>query len=74
MLGRRAFPDAAFGRVDLDWHEYVKFADCHLRPAEVDLLIGDYARAKKHLGWEPKIRMKALAELMVDADLALAGK
>ena len=66
----RAFLDAVFGRLDLDWHDYVKFDDRYLRPAEVDLLIGDYSKAREHLGWEPKIRMKALAELMVDADLA----
>jgi GDPmannose 4,6-dehydratase len=66
----RAFLDAAFGRVNLDWKDYVKFDERHLRPAEVDLLIGDYSKAKKQLGWEPNTRMKALAELMVDADLA----
>jgi GDPmannose 4,6-dehydratase len=64
------FLDAAFSRVNLDWHDYVKFDERFLRPAEVDLLIGDYAKAKAHLGWEPKTRMKALADLMVDADLA----
>ena len=67
----RAFLDAVFERLDLDWHDYVKFDDRFLRPAEVDLLIGDYSKAKKQLGWEPKTRMKALAELMVDADLIL---
>jgi GDPmannose 4,6-dehydratase len=66
----KAFLDAAFERVDLDWHDYVKFNEHFLRPAEVDLLIGDYSKAKQQLGWEPKTRMKALAELMVDADLA----
>lgn len=65
-----AFLDAAFGRLNLDWHDYVKFDERFLRPAEVDLLIGDYSKAKQQLGWEPKTRMKALAELMVDADLA----
>ena len=65
----RAFLDAVFGRLQLDWHDFVRFDDRFLRPAEVDLLIGDYAKAKQHLGWEPKTRMKALAELMVDADL-----
>ena len=66
----RAFLDAAFERVGLDWRQHVKFSDRFLRPAEVDLLIGDYSKAKAQLGWEPKTRMKALAELMVDADLA----
>jgi GDPmannose 4,6-dehydratase len=64
------FLDAAFGRLGLDWREHVKFDSRFLRPAEVDLLIGDYSKAHKALGWEPKTRMKALAELMVDADLA----
>lgn len=64
------FLDAAFGRLNLDWHDYVKFDERFLRPAEVDLLIGDYAKAKAKLGWEPQTRMKALAELMADADLA----
>ena len=65
-----AFLDAAFGRVGLDWQKYVKFDERLLRPAEVDLLIGDYSKAKEKLGWEPRTRMKALAELMVDSDLA----
>ncbi len=67
------FLDAAFGRLNLDWHDYVKFDNRFLRPAEVDLLIGDYSKAKNQLGWEPRTRMKALAELMVDADLAALG-
>jgi GDPmannose 4,6-dehydratase len=67
------FLDAAFSRLGLDWRPYVKFDERFLRPAEVDLLIGDFSKAKKELGWEPKTRMKALAELMVDADLAALG-
>lgn len=65
----KEFLDAAFGHVNLDWHDHVRFDERFLRPAEVDLLIGDYSKAKNKLGWEPKTRMKALAELMVDADL-----
>lgn len=65
------FLDAAFATVGLDWREYVKFDQRLLRPAEVDLLIGDYAKARAHLGWEPQTRMKALAELMVKADLEI---
>lgn len=65
----KAFLDAAFEHVSLDWHDYVKFDERHLRPAEVDLLIGDYTKAKRQLGWEPRTRMKALAGLMVEADL-----
>src|SRR6187549_139611 len=65
----RSFLDATFEHVNLDWHDYVKFDERFLRPAEVDLLIGDYSKAKQQLGWEPKTRMKGLAELMVDSDL-----
>jgi GDPmannose 4,6-dehydratase len=64
----REFLDASFRRLNLDWHDYVKFDQRFLRPAEVDLLIGDYAKAKTILGWEPKTKMKELAELMVDSD------
>ena len=64
------FLEAAFGHLNLDWHDYVKFDERLLRPAEVDLLIGDYAKAKRELGWEPSTRMQALATLMTDADLA----
>jgi GDPmannose 4,6-dehydratase len=66
----REFLDTAFGHVGLDWHDHVKFDSRLLRPAEVDLLIGDYSKAKTQLGWEPQTRMHALAKLMVDADLA----
>jgi GDPmannose 4,6-dehydratase len=65
----RAFLDASFGHLDLDWKEYVKFDERHLRPAEVDLLIGDYSKAQTALGWTPKTRMRELAKLMVTADL-----
>jgi GDPmannose 4,6-dehydratase len=66
----RDFLDAAFQHLGLDWQDHVKFDSRFLRPSEVDLLIGDYSKAKKQLGWEPKTRMHALAKLMVDADLA----
>jgi GDPmannose 4,6-dehydratase len=63
--------EVAFGHVDLDWRHHVEIDPRYYRPAEVDLLIGDYAKAKAKLGWEPQTRFKALIELMVDADLAL---
>ena len=66
------FLEAAFGAVGLEWPQYVKFDERFLRPAEVDLLIGDYSKAKAKLGWEPQTRMHALAKLMVDSDLTLA--
>jgi GDPmannose 4,6-dehydratase len=66
----REFLEAAFGQVNLDWQDYVKYDAKYERPAEVDLLIGDAAKAKKQLGWEPKVRMPELAKIMVEADLA----
>jgi GDPmannose 4,6-dehydratase len=66
----REFVEEAFSHVDLDWKEFVKHDKRYERPAEVDLLIGNPAKAKKHLDWEPRTRFKALVRLMVDADLA----
>jgi GDPmannose 4,6-dehydratase len=68
------FLSASFGHAGLDWQEFVKFDPKFLRPAEVDLLIGDYSKAKEKLGWEPKTRMKALAELMTESDVELAAQ
>ena len=69
------FVEVAFGHVGLDWKEFVKYDARYERPAEVDLLIGDPARAKKQLGWEPKVRFKELVQIMVDADVEmLEGK
>ncbi len=70
----KEFLEAVFGAADLDWREHVEFDERFLRPAEVDLLIGDYAKAKKELGWEPKTRMAGLAKLMFDSDLELAKR
>ncbi|MEO8043758.1 MAG: GDP-mannose 4,6-dehydratase [Spartobacteria bacterium] len=70
----REFLDIAFGRVDLDWKEYVKHDERYERPAEVELLIGDPAKAKRILDWEPKVRFRELVEIMVDADMELLGR
>ncbi len=61
--------EAAFGHVDLDWHDYVVQDPRFMRPAEVDLLVGDPSKAKEKLGWEPDVTFEQLIELMVDADL-----
>ena len=61
--------ELAFARADLDWKKYVQVDTSLVRPAEVELLIGDPSKAKKKLGWEPKVRFKQLIEMMVDADL-----
>jgi GDPmannose 4,6-dehydratase len=68
----KEFLEHAFGHVDLDWKEFVKYDQKYDRPAEVDLLIGDPAKAKKQLGWEPKVHFKELVKIMVTADLAEA--
>jgi GDPmannose 4,6-dehydratase len=67
------FLDISFGCVNLDWHDYVEFDERYLRPAEVDLLIGDPTKAKQKLGWEPSITFKELVYLMVEADLRALG-
>jgi len=63
------FLDVAFARAGLDPKKHVSFDERYLRRAEVDLLIGDASKAKKKLGWEPKVKFKQLAEIMVDADI-----
>jgi GDPmannose 4,6-dehydratase len=65
----RDFLDEAFGGVDLDWKKYVEIDKRYLRPTEVDLLVGDARKAKRQLGWEPKVRFKELVGIMVEADL-----
>lgn len=65
------FVELAFERADLDWKKYVKIDEKFMRPAEVDLLIGDPAKAKKELNWEPKTSFKQLVNMMVDSDLEL---
>jgi GDPmannose 4,6-dehydratase len=67
----RDFANVAFARANLDYEKYIKIDKRYLRPAEVDALIGDASKAKKKLNWEPKIKWRALAELMVDADIQL---
>ncbi|RBP36657.1 GDPmannose 4,6-dehydratase [Roseimicrobium gellanilyticum] len=68
----REFVQETFAALDLDWEKYVKYDQRYLRPAEVELLIGDPSKAKRQLGWEPKVKFKELVKIMVDADLKLA--
>jgi GDPmannose 4,6-dehydratase len=63
------FLSRAFGRVGLNWEEFVEFDPRYLRPSEVDLLIGDPSKAKQQLGWAPKTSFDDLVKIMVDADL-----
>ena len=70
----RQFLDVAFNYVGLDWNDYVAFDERYLRPAEVDLLIGDPSKAKRVLGWEPEVSFEGLVKLMVDSDLEAIGQ
>jgi GDPmannose 4,6-dehydratase len=66
----REFCEIAFERVGLDWEQYVVVDEQFIRPAEVELLLGDPGKAKRQLGWEPKVSFRELVEMMVDADIA----
>ncbi len=68
----REFCEEAFGYLDLDWQEHVEIDPWYYRPSEVDILLGDSTKARKQLGWEPKVGFRELVRLMVDHDLILA--
>jgi GDPmannose 4,6-dehydratase len=71
----REFCEVAFGHAGLDWEKYVRVDERHMRPAEVDLLIGDPTRAHEVLGWRPEVSFEDLVCMMVDADIkALEGR
>lgn len=70
----REFCEETFACLDMDFKEHVKYDCRYERPAEVDLLIGDPAKAKKQLGWEPKVTFKELVKIMVDADMKIAER
>jgi GDPmannose 4,6-dehydratase len=65
----REFLEAAFGYAGLDWQEHVIVDPRYFRPAEVDVLLGDPSKARRELGWEPRVDFQALVEMMVDADM-----
>jgi GDPmannose 4,6-dehydratase len=65
----REFCERAFGRVGLNYEDYVEVDPRYFRPTEVDLLIGDPARAEKKLDWKPKVTFEGLVDMMVDADV-----
>lgn len=74
MHSVRDFLEAAFSSVDLDWHDYVTHDKRFERPSEVDQLLGDASKARKELGWEPKVDFMGLVKMMVDSDLELARR
>ncbi|GMR10720.1 MAG: GDP-mannose 4,6-dehydratase [Anaerolineae bacterium] len=67
------FVEEAFAYADMDWQEYVEIDPRYFRPTEVDVLIADSSKARRDLGWEPKITYKPLIRIMVDADLEMVG-
>jgi GDPmannose 4,6-dehydratase len=70
----RAFLDEVFSHLQLNWHDYVEVDPRYFRPTEVDLLLGNPAKAKRVLKWEPKVTFKALAKMMIEADWEMAKK
>ena len=69
----REFLDLAFAYVGRDWQKHVKIDPQYFRPTEVDILIGDYTKAKTQLGWKPRCSFKELVEMMVVEDMKLEG-
>jgi GDPmannose 4,6-dehydratase len=69
----KEFLDIAFSYVNLNWEDYVAFDERYLRPAEVDLLVGNADKAKQKLGWKRTVSFEELAKLMVEADLQALG-
>ena len=67
----REFLELAFGHAGLDWKKYVKQDEALFRPAEVNILCGDYSKARKILKWKPKVNFKDLVKMMMDEDLKL---
>jgi GDPmannose 4,6-dehydratase len=65
----REFLDEAFGYVGLDWHDYVGVDPRYFRPTEVDLLLGNPAKARNTLGWQAKTKFKELMKIMVDSEM-----
>lgn len=68
----REFLEKTFSYLDLDWEKYVQIDPRYFRPAEVDMLLGDATKARRQLGWEPKVSFDQLVKLMTDYDLELA--
>ncbi len=68
------FVEETFGLLELDWQEYVRIDPRYFRPAEVETLLGDASKARRVLGWEPKISFKELVRLMVESDMKIAQR
>ena len=67
------FVEAAFNVVGLDWKDHIEQDPTQIRPKEVGVLVGDATKAKKILGWEPKVRFRELVQIMVEAEMKKDG-
>lgn len=70
----REFLDECFALLNLDWKKYVDVDPRYFRPAEVDLLLGDSSKARKAMGWKPKVTFKGLVKMMIDSDWEIARR
>ena len=70
----REFVEKVFQKMDMDYHHYVEVDPRYFRPTEVDVLLGDSSKARKNLGWEPKVSFDNLIDMMVQADVELASR
>jgi GDPmannose 4,6-dehydratase len=70
----REFLVEVFGHLDLDWQRHVVIDPAFYRPAEVDMLLGDASKARRQLGWQPRVSLRELARMMVESDLQLARR
>lgn len=70
----KEFVELAFSYAGLNWKDYVVIDKEFYRPAEVNILMGDYSKARKELGWEPKVKFKELVKMMVDCDIERISK
>ena len=70
----REFVEEVFGLLEMDWQDYVVIDTPYVRPSEVDYLLGDSPKARKKLGWEPKVSFQGLVEMMVESDMEIAHR
>jgi len=70
----REFLDECFALLNLDWKKYVDVDPRYFRPAEVDLLLGDSSKARKAMGWKPRVTFKGLVKMMIDSDWDIAHR
>ena len=68
------FLDETFGHLGLDWRQHVEQDPRFLCPAEVDILCGDASKARRELGWQPRVSFRDLCRMMIEADLELASQ